>query len=147
MPGPCLVSVDPSVTNITIFSTAMHDHDYNPPTEGACPTRLIRSTERLPPPPTATYPPPPTNVKPSPSLWKDAAERKSKEASRFERELASARAELQEVKKSAVEKVGEERSAAQAEARAIEDRYLVTNQQKDLPAKRYFWWSSVIRSI
>lgn len=55
-------------------------------------------------------------------LHQDKAEKISGEASRLARELDSARSELQEAGKAAVERVGEERAAAEAAARALEDR-------------------------
>ncbi len=51
------------------------------------------------------------------------AERNGAEASRLAGELEAARAELREAGKAAVERVGEERAAAEAAARVLEDRW------------------------
>lgn len=58
-----------------------------------------------------------------PHTHQDKAGKSSDEANRLARELDSARAELEEASKATVERVGQERAAAEAAARALEDRW------------------------
>lgn len=52
----------------------------------------------------------------------ETADRNRDEANRLSKELKSVRDEMDKVGKSALERVGEERAAAEAKARALEDR-------------------------
>ncbi|CAB1115098.1 unnamed protein product [Ectocarpus sp. CCAP 1310/34] len=61
---------------------------------------------------------------------KGNAERNGDEAGRLAREVNSLRGELKEARKAAADRVGEERAAAQAEARALEDRAIRETQER-----------------
>ncbi|CAM9691109.1 unnamed protein product [Ectocarpus sp. 12 AP-2014] len=61
---------------------------------------------------------------------KGNAERNGDEAGRLAREVDSLRGELKEARKAAADRVGEERAAAQAETRALEDRAIRETQER-----------------
>lgn len=79
----------------------------------------------------------------SPTPHQEKAQRIRDEANRLATELDSARAELQEASKAAVERVGQEKAAAEAAARALEDRYCNgchgVSKTKDRPCFGLVW--------